>query len=37
MRRDPNWMEKAKRLLGLLGKLVVLIGQVVTLYEKFFK
>jgi hypothetical protein len=33
----PNWMEQAKRLLVLLGKLVSLVGQVITLYDKFIK
>jgi hypothetical protein len=33
----PNWMEQAKRLLVLLGSLVALVGQVLSLYDKFFK
>ncbi len=33
----PNWMENAKRVLTLLGRLVALAGQVFTLYDKFFK
>jgi hypothetical protein len=31
----PNWMEQAKRLLILLGRLVTLVGQVFSLYSKF--
>lgn len=31
----PDWMEKSKRLLVLLGRLVSLAGQVLTLYSKF--
>lgn len=33
--REPNWMEKTKRLLILLGRVVALVGQIMTLYSKF--
>lgn len=33
----PNWMDQAKRLLLLLGRLVALVAQVLTLYDRFFK
>jgi len=33
----PNWMEKSKQLLVLLGRLVTLAAQVFSLYAKFHK
>ena len=35
MKREPDWIEKTKRLLLLLGRIVSLVGQVMTLYSKF--
>ncbi len=33
----PNWIEKSNRLLVLLGHLVALAGQVLSLYFQFRK
>ena len=37
MNTPPRWYEQGKYLLILLGGLVTLIGQVLTLYSKFHK